>query len=241
MGGLQEDVLKTLARLDSTNISNLLRDLGEPTLLFAVIRWVKDGDSLGPRAEAVAEFLLRTYNFDLSVRDATGANVLDLAAGRGLTKVISLILEKREDLLNSRDDLGRTPLSWAPKESVHSAQVLLSYKNIRSGLLDYEGLTPIDYLLKNMRSSKFTANLDRFPDVLSLMIQSSWNGLNRLDRRGYSVLHALIDQGCAFKASNWPFNVTSGKSNGSMKAPSFLNTKRLEVAQSQERVTLKAY
>lgn len=173
------DVLRILPRLSNTNIESMLRVLGDTNLLFTSIRWAY-GQS------PVAEFFLRTYAFDLSVRDATGANALALAAKRDMAKVARLILEEREDLLNSRDNLGRTPLSWAAEESEDSVKMLLSYDDIQPELVDDKGLAPIDYVFDwaMFKNGKY--------DMLVKMLPPD-RGINWLGNHGCTLLHFIID------------------------------------------------
>lgn len=183
-----DQVLKILPRLSSTNVKNVLRVLGGQDLLFASIEW---GHAIGNRkdtsTEALAEFFLRTYTFDLSIRDASGANALILAARRDMAHVVRMILEQRKDLLNSQDYSGRTPLSWATEGTMTPVSVLLGYESIQAGLVDSEGLAPIDYALRN---SSFTQS---DVTILPLMVTSLEHGINWIDRDGYSLLHVLIE------------------------------------------------
>lgn len=177
-----DDVLQILPRLSDTSIANILGDLGQPSLLSAAIL-------MGSYRYTTGDFLLRAYDSDLSARDADGANALILASkrgGRDMSGMIRRILEEREDLLNSQDFLGRTSLSWAAGYVSSSAEVLLGYENIQLELEDDEGLGPIDYLMR------------KTPDeyqrkILRLMVPVLEDGINRLDRHGCTLLHALID------------------------------------------------
>lgn len=195
------NVLERLPRLSSTNIANMLRGLGEVHLLFTVLtrKYNKMKLLLFPAPDAVARFLMRTYPVDLSVHNAFGNNALILAAQQGMTEVIRLILEEREDLLNSQDPLGRTPLSWAAKRSMPSVKLLLGYKDIQSELVDNHGLAPIDYLVNNtdlMMLAAEVPHLNESPGEISLwstMIQSLEHGINRLDHQRCTLLHSLID------------------------------------------------
>lgn len=193
------NVLKKLPRLSSTNISNMLPVLGDPHLLFTVIRWSYStySSTYTPGPNAVAKFLLHTYTFDLSVRDASGKNALALAAERGMHKVVGLILEEQEDLLNSQDHSGRTPLSWAIERSTRSVKELLEYEGIQSELADDEGLAPIDHVLQ-----KHFDTATRL-ELLPLMIPSLEHKINRLDRHGCTVLHMLIDTSYSKRSPWW--------------------------------------
>lgn len=204
MTGLHVDVLKILPRLSSTNSSNMLRRLGDPSLLLTAIKWTQYGDSArGPGAGAMVEFFLRSYTFDLSVRDEDGDNALILAVKTDAPKLVRLFLGQREDLLNSQDDQGRTPLSWATEgRSVDSIQVLLHHKDIQLELIDHCGRAPIDHLVIRLKFETLMDDhcLDKLSEILPVMIKSSEHGLNRLDHNGHSTLHALIDRNCIWKA-----------------------------------------
>lgn len=216
MVGLHEDVLKVLPRLSNTSISKMARDLGDPSLLWTALKKLRGRDSSirDPRAEAVTEFLLRTYTFDLSFR-FEGMNSLIGAVKTDMAKVVRLILEQREDLLNCQDDKGRTPLSWAATKSKDSIQVLLGYKDIQSELRDRDDLAPIDYLLERLRPISSEDAPDKLWEMLPVMIQSLEHGLNRLDRDGRSLLHAMIDNGCVEKS----YNLTWDRDGEHWKSP----------------------
>lgn len=212
MSRLQDQVLKILPRLSSTNIKNVLRVLGGTDLLLSSIELgYKVGHRPSTRRQDLANFFLHNYTFDLSIRDASGANALILAARRGMAKVVRTILEQREDLINSQDHSGRTSLSWATEEGhqtswrlrlthegmyswpvdpeglIHSVSVLLGYEGIQAELADSKGLAPIDYAL---RSDSFMRTDET---LLALMITSLEHGINRIDQDGYTLLHVLIE------------------------------------------------
>lgn len=183
-------VLKILPRLSDTTIASIFRGQKIPNLLFLAIRWAalyRDRRRTGRNLEAVPTFILRTYTFDLSVRDGSGVNALALSADQGMSKVVRLILEERGDLLNSQDSSGRTPLSWATRGSMKSVHTLLGYKGIQSELVDNKGLAPIDYVL---RKYPFTQSRLKVLPPMMLFLE---HGINRLDLHGCTLLHALID------------------------------------------------
>lgn len=202
MSELQDQVLKILPRLSSTNIKNILRVLGGTDLLHSSIElgYKQRESSDDTRIEHLPKFFLHNYTFDLSTRDASGANALILAAKRGMAKVVRTILEQREDLLNSQDYSGRTSLSWATQEYVepllrnggsvggmNAVSVLLGYEGIQAELADSKGFAPIDYALRSIPITRFDATL------LPLMITSQEHGINRIDQDGYTLLHVLIE------------------------------------------------
>lgn len=177
-----DGVLQILPRLSNTSIASILGDLGQPTLLSAAI-------AKGSYRYTTGDFLLRAYNSDLSARDASGANALILASKvtiRDTSGMTRRILEEREDLLNSQDFSGRTPLSWAAENATTSAEVLLDYKDIQLELADDQGLAPIDFLMRK-RPNPSRQN------ILRLMVPMLEHGINRLDRHGCTLLHMLID------------------------------------------------
>ncbi len=59
-----------------------------------------------------AELLIDTGKFDLNRRDCQGRTLLSHAAGNGAGSLVQLLL-KRVALVDSKDNDGRTPLSWA--------------------------------------------------------------------------------------------------------------------------------
>lgn len=185
----------------------MLRGLRDPNLLFTAIR--RRGVGPENRRTTVAEFLLRNYTFDLSIRDEMGKNALILAAEKDMPKVVRLILEERQDLLNTQDKLGRTPLSYAAEKGVDSIEVLLSYNDIQLELLDHDDLAPIDYMLARWKATGFLFNeeMTRMPRIFAVMIGSLEHRSNRLDRHGCSLLHALIDND--FQASSRHLDVNS--------------------------------
>ena len=169
-------MLEILPRLNSSNVSRMLYGLGYPNLIFTSISWARD---------SVAKFFLRNYTFDLSVHDDTGANALALAAKANMPEVVRLILDERGDLINSQDDSGRTPLSWAAEKSMGSARVLLGHKDIRPELVDSWGLAPIDILLQELTPTRLT--------VIPLMVPFLAHGINRIVWHGCTLLHVLIE------------------------------------------------
>lgn len=192
LSGSHDDVLQILPRLSDTSIVSILGDLKQPSLLSAAI-------FMGSYRHTTCDFLLRTYDIDLSVRDASGANALILASksrSGNMAEMICRILEEREDLLNSQDFLGRTSLSWAAENVSTSAEVLLGYKDIQLELNDDEGLGPIDYLMRTG-----PGELQR--KILRLMVPILDYGINRLDRHGCTLLHALIDVSYSQQPTGW--------------------------------------
>jgi hypothetical protein len=149
----------------------MLCGLGYANLLFTSISWARD---------SVAKFFLRNYTFNLSAHVDTGANALALAAKANMPEVVRLILEERGDLLNSQDDSGRTPLSWAAEKSIRSA-----HKDIRPELVDSWGLAPMDIILQELTPTRLT--------VIPLMVPFLEHGINRIVRHGCTLLHVLIE------------------------------------------------
>ncbi|KAG6354628.1 hypothetical protein INS49_004646 [Diaporthe citri] len=157
-----------------------------------------------PGPNAVARFLLRNYTFDLSIRDASGKNALALAAKQGMYKVVRLILEEREDLLNSQDHSGRTPLSWATERRTSSVKELLKYEDIQSELADDKGLAPIDYVLqKDLSAEDNPLRPGNKLQLLPRMIPLLEHQINRLDRHGCTLLHILIDTSYSEISPSW--------------------------------------
>lgn len=190
--GSHDDVLQTLPRLSNTSIASILDDMEQPSLLSAAI-------AMGSYRHTTGDFLLRAYNSDVSVRDASGANALILASKsefRDTAGMTRRILEEREDLLNSQDFLGRTSLSWAAENVSTSAEVLLRYKDIQLELADDENIAPIDYLMR-MTPSQLHQK------ILRLMVPMLEHGINRLDRLGCTLLHALIDISYVRQRDSW--------------------------------------
>lgn len=186
MTGCRNDVLQILPRLHERNIDNIIGRLGDPNLLFTIIRWneVSIEDRRLP-LEPVAIFFLNTYTFDWSVRDETGANALSAAAKQDMAELVRLILENNEDSLNRQDHSGRTPVSWAAEKSHGTLSVLLGHRGTRLELEDSEGFAPIDYFLENFGR--------RTASVLPLMIPLLERGINTIDRHGCTLLHDLIE------------------------------------------------
>lgn len=187
-------MLQILPRLSNTSIASILGDLGQPSLLSAAI-------SMGSYRYTTGDFLLRAYNSDLSVRDASGANALIMASKRGLKLqdtggMTRRILEEREDLLNSQDFSGRTSLSWAAGNVLASTEVLLGHENIQAELEDGEGFAPIDYLMRQTPDPSHGK-------ILSLMVPILEHGINRVDRHGCTLLHSLIDVSYVLKGADW--------------------------------------
>lgn len=192
IAGSQALVLEILPRLSSTNISNMLHVLGDPNLLFTSIRWAV---SLDERDRSnVAEFFLRSYSFDFSHLNASGANALICAAESGIPEVVRLILEERSDLLNSQDSSGRTPLSWAAEKSYKCVQVLVGYKGVQLELVDNAGLAPIDYMLRTKTHIQPHFDPGGWYRGLPVLIPVLERGINTLDRHGCTILHILIDK-----------------------------------------------
>jgi hypothetical protein len=179
MAGGHDHVLEILPRLNSSNISRMLCSLpGHPSLLITSIDWGK---------ESVAQYFLRNYTFDLSVRDDFGSNALIIAAMADMPEVVRLILEQRADLLNVQDNSGRTPISWAAETSMDSVHVLLGHKDINPELRDRRGFAPIAIMMRGFTLRKLAVVLSIVPFLE--------NGINEIVDHGRTLLHVLI---CSF-------------------------------------------
>lgn len=231
------NVLEILPKLTSTNIASLLRHSKHENLLFSVLEFFSkiphqftfpDSERKLPglhhRLDDMAEFICRSYTIDLSVCDDSGRNALARAAEKGRAKIVRLILESREDLLNSQDDSGRTPLSlamWArgkvaPMDRIKTVRVLLSYKGIQPDIVDVKGRAPIDYALEQWHLNEISSIHPRAPrgfsyasydietlESLSLIIPTLQGGINSIDRHGCTLLHSLIDSSYSRRDPSW--------------------------------------
>ncbi|KAJ2969119.1 hypothetical protein NQ176_g8838 [Zarea fungicola] len=71
-------------------------------------------------------------------------NAAFLSSNRGNVEIVQLLLKKDKSVLNSKDDRGLTPLSWAAqKGSVPIVQMLLAIESIEANMADNQGWTPL--------------------------------------------------------------------------------------------------
>ena len=90
--------------------------------------------------------LIEEYSFDLDVRDKNGQTPLHLAAARGKTKCIQLLLDNKADS-NAQDKNGCTPLhiAYFHMHSInHPSITLLANELAFTTIKNNEGKTPLE-------------------------------------------------------------------------------------------------
>lgn len=97
---------------------------------------------------------------------------------------------------NSRDQNGRTPLSWAvspedrwkprSEDSVHVTELLLRHKDIKINLVDDRGWTPLSWAVQRQGGD----------DIVDLLLATTGVDVNYRDTEGLTPLSIAENKGC---------------------------------------------
>jgi len=100
--------------------------------------------------EAVLAWIVRHCHGPARARDSKGKSLLHEAAARGLLKVLEWLLRQKDAPLNGKDtESGYSPLHRAAFHGQLRALVFLLGKGANPALVDNDGLTALDHLVKD--------------------------------------------------------------------------------------------
>lgn len=101
----------------------------------------------------IAERLIKTNDVDINIQDSEGRTPLSIASHKGLYELAEVLIQNGA-IVDSRDIIGRTPLSYAAETS-RSLYELLILNRASLLLIDGSGATPHSRYLQTSASGGF--------------------------------------------------------------------------------------